>query len=625
MMLRLVGEQRAPPEHEHHVGRAGLGQVAGHVEHQRVGLRVPVPGLEVRQQVIHLVGDLRPGLEALRRGPPHRRDHEPRPLPVEPGEGAEGDREAVDGHRGSPLPRRGGHPRPDTARDVEPDGVLVELAEQREVPLQDLPRDALHAVGRLLDLDPGVAQRAEEPIDVPTEAERLVPVGPSDVVDALAALEPAVEDRHPGLALEHPVAVEVHDPLGHRRATASTTGVAVVAIGRPPDDHVHGLEPLPAHHLLLGAAVAPLGLQHGLRNTTKHALPLFQAEDRHVCLGAFAERAQPAAMPEHAGGVVRHRPDRLRQPQPHRHQLGQDGGQRHVGTHGRDAIDVGAHRVRRKALVQAPPDHVQRAHPEAVAHVEHHPPGPRLPRLGPHLARPGEQAVGMRPEGVGQDVARAEEGEHVGDPRWRVVDVCHHRQPEDLGRLLGEPQRGRRELAAAVAPEADLDPPDHVPVLARQPHGLPHVEQPDVTGLREVDPGQGADDPGEGDVQEGQHATRGTLDDVGPEAGEGAGARAAGIDEGGGAGGRRDPDRVDPRRVAQPVNVRVQVDQPGRDEQATNVQHPTRSRRGQPLAHRGHPAARDRDVERPVDSPGRDRRGDRRRGRGPTPGLFPRS
>jgi hypothetical protein len=58
---------------------------------------------------------------------------------------------------------------------------------------------------------------------------------------------------------------------------------------------------------------------------------------------------------------------------------------------------------------------------------------------------------------------------------------------------------------------------------------------------------------------------------VAAEAGEVAGAGAAGIDQSGGAAASRDGGGVDPDRGAAPIDMGVQVDQPGRDEQTADI------------------------------------------------------
>ena len=61
------------------------------------------------------------------------------------------------------------------------------------------------------------------------------------------------------------------------------------------------------------------------------------------------------------------------------------------------------------------------------------------------------------------------------------------------------------------------------------------------------------------------------LDHVLAEAGEVAGAGAAGVDRGGDAGGAAELLRVDAERGAAPVDVGVQVDEAGRDDEAGHV------------------------------------------------------
>src|SRR6202035_4542895 len=87
------------------------------------------------------------------------------------------------------------------------------------------------------------------------------------------------------------------------------------------------------------------------------------------------------------------------------------------------------------------------------------------------------------------------------------------------------------------------------------------------------------EDAGKGNVEVRQDAQRRGLDDVPAKACEIAGARAAGIDKGRGAAGPRDLGRIDPERSAAPVDMRMQVDQPWRDDPAAHIDYlgaPTR-------------------------------------------------
>ena len=88
------------------------------------------------------------------------------------------------------------------------------------------------------------------------------------------------------------------------------------------------------------------------------------------------------------------------------------------------------------------------------------------------------------------------------------------------------------------------------------------LHSPTMTRLRE------GEDPGERDVEVGQDADRGALDDVRAEAVEVAGPGAAGIDQRGGARALRDRHRLHAEAGAAPVDVGVEVDQPRHHELA---------------------------------------------------------
>ena len=108
-------------------------------------------------------------------------------------------------------------------------------------------------------------------------------------------------------------------------------------------------------------------------------------------------------------------------------------------------------------------------------------------------------------------------------------------------------------------------------------------------------------DAGERDVQIGQDADRAALDHVLAEAREIARAGGAGVDAGGDRAAAREILGVDAERSAAPIDMRVQVDQPGRDDRAGDVADLGAARRPvrRPIAATRPPAKRD--IGHPVD------------------------
>jgi hypothetical protein len=113
--------------------------------------------------------------------------------------------QAVDEHRGieSPVPV-GGAP-----GDSLSDPVVVLRVQQGQVGLQHLHGQLLQPVPAHAQIDAGVAEGVEEPVQVLVEAEDLVSEGPGRVEYGIAQDEAAVTDGDPGLALGHDSTVQV--------------------------------------------------------------------------------------------------------------------------------------------------------------------------------------------------------------------------------------------------------------------------------------------------------------------------------------------------------------------------------------------------------------------------------
>src|ERR1700722_11249537 len=187
------------------------------------------------------------------------------------------------------------------------------------------------------------------------------------------------------------------------------------------------------------------------------------------------------------------------------------------------------------------------------------------------LALAVDWRVRKRAKAVGQHVSWTQPRDNLLVRGRRLVDVHHHRQASLVGALLGDVQRHDSRRPARHPPYADLDPDDEVAVGFDHVDAVPRREQPDVVSLSHHDALREGVDPGEGHVKVWQDAHRAPLDDVLAEAGEIARTRAAGIDAGRNRAAAREVLGVDAERRASPIDVRVEVDETGRDNEARYV------------------------------------------------------
>src|SRR5207237_3591 len=116
-----------------------------------------------------------------------------------------------------------------------------------------------------------------------------------------------------------------------------------------------------------------------------------------------------------------------------------------------------------------------------------------------------------------------------------------------------------------------LDADDDIPVFAGRGDHLARLAQPEVAAFAHRDRLREAEDAGERDVHIGQDAHFRALHDVAAKTEEIAGAGTARIDEGGGPALGGEPVRIDAERSAAPVDMTVQVDEPGRDDAAGRI------------------------------------------------------
>ena len=236
----------------------------------------------------------------------------------------------------------------------------------------------------------------------------------------------------------------------------------------------------------------------------------------------------------------------------------------------------------------------------AVADVEDDAALARGQHRGLDLALAVDRRVRERAEAVGQHVSGTQPRDHLLVGGRRLVDVHHHRQAGFVGDLLGDVERNDSRRPARHPPYADLDADDEVAVGFDHLDAVARSEQPDVVAFSHHDPLREGVDPGEGDVQVGQDAHRAPLDHVLAEAGEIAGPSAAGVDAGRDRAAAGEVLGVDAERRASPIDVGVQIDEAGRDDEARHVAH-LGALGFEALAHCGDLAAGEGDVGHAVE------------------------
>src|SRR5437763_11237005 len=150
----------------------------------------------------------------------------------------------------------------------------------------------------------------------------------------------------------------------------------------------------------------------------------------------------------------------------------------------------------------------------------------------------------------------------------------HDGQPDLLGNLKRDIERRNAGRAAGVASDPHLDADDQVAVRVDEAYALTGIDEPQIGGLSDHDARTECKDAGKRDIEERQDAERRGFDDMPPEAMKIARPRAAGIDKGRRAAVARDLAGVDPERGAAPIDMRVQIDKPRRDDQAAHNDAP---------------------------------------------------
>ncbi len=147
--------------------------------------------------------------------------------------------------------------------------------------------------------------------------------------------------------------------------------------------------------------------------------------------------------------------------------------------------------------------------------------------------------------------------------------VHHDRQPRGIGdfaRRLQHLDVVRQIAVLAVHP--DLDAKQAIAIRFDRPDGRPRVDHAGI----EIDFVED-DEPDRRDVEQRVDSRGRPVDDVLAETGERTGAARAAIEDRRDAGLEPDDIRIDAERNTVLVDVRMQVDQPGRDQLAPGVEH----------------------------------------------------
>ena len=170
-----------------------------------------------------------------------------------------------------------------------------------------------------------------------------------------------------------------------------------------------------------------------------------------------------------------------------------------------------------------------------------------------------------------QDITSAQPREHLEPARRRVVEMRHDREP-GLGRdFEGDVERCHPGGAPGIAPDPDLDTGDQLAVGVDNADAFARVEKPQIGAFADHHTGAKGEDAGKRDIQERDDAQRRRLDHEAPKAMEIAGAGAAGINESRRSASSCDLGRVDAERGATPIDMRVQIDQPGHHQEPTRL------------------------------------------------------
>jgi hypothetical protein len=154
-----------------------------------------------------------------------------------------------------------------------------------------------------------------------------------------------------------------------------------------------------------------------------------------------------------------------------------------------------------------------------------------------------------------------------------MIDMGHHRHAHLLGHLQGDVERHGARRTGGVQPHPHLDAHDEVAIGVGHSRAIDGVHQHEFAALAHHHAVVEAVDAGMGNVQIGEDAHLARLDHVPAKTHPVAGAGRARIDRRGDPAPAAEILGVDAERGAAPINVCVQVDQAGRNDQATQITH----------------------------------------------------
>ena len=358
-------------------------------------------------------------------------------------------------------------------------------------------------------------------------------------------------------------------------------------------------------------------------------------EHRYVGLDAGTQAADLVRHAEHVGAMGGHHRHDLFQAEAERQHAGHRRGQREVVVAGEHmhlflvgmrlrraarlgnrrvvAMHVGAQRVRHDAGLEHQPRDLERE-VRAVADVGLEATRQRLAHHRMQLAATIDEAAGMAREGMGEDVARPQDVEHLRQDGVGVVGLLVLRQRPELAEVdverqverAGDLRRAAHGLVAPARETADLGMALHaaheVGILAAGAH---RVVDGDAVGTIEfgiVVAFEAAHHVGR---DEGQHAGRRGFHREFAEAREGQHRRTALVDHGGDAGMHAHHVGIEAEAAADvAIDMGVGVDQAGQHQLAAHVgRFAGRSR--QILADVGDAAAAHGDIHDAVEALGR--------------------
>jgi hypothetical protein len=172
----------------------------------------------------------------------------------------------------------------------------------------------------------------------------------------------------------------------------------------------------------------------------------------------------------------------------------------------------------------------------------------------------------------------------------------HQRHADLLGNLQRDVERRCSRAARSAGADAHLDADNNVAIGARNLRRIDRRHETHVLALSDHDPRREGINAGEGDMEIGEDAHCAALDHVLAESREIARARAAGIDRGRDARPAAEILGVDAERRTAPVDMRMQIDQPGSDKGAGRVANVGVGIGFQSRSNPSHLALRERDI-----------------------------